>query len=241
MRANTLVMGWRTVGVLGFTACVVIGAPVAAALQGGFGMIDPPAPPPLPSPPVFDRFVLENPWPLAVLLALGAVGAFITLRHRPPARRAFLISGGLLAAGAGVVLAGALVETPRERLRSATLALVSAAARADAEGTGELLAPDAVLYPPGGGSALDRDRVMARVREDLGGRWRLREWAVLETQSAASGDSGRTQVKVRVTPESVGFPNISWWRIGWRRDGAGWRVISIEPVSVTAEVERELR
>jgi len=217
-------------------------ARVAAAFQGGFGMIEPPAPTPLPAPSLVDRYLLENPWPLSTILALGAIAAFVTMRHRVPVRRVAAAATALLFAAAGVLLLAASVETPRESLRGATRALVNAAASADAARVAGLLAPDATLFPSGGGSPLGRDAILARVRDDLGGRWKLREWAVLETQAAATGDSGRTQVKVRVTPEAFGFPNISWWRLAWSRDATGaWRAISIEPVSVTPEVGRELR
>jgi len=214
----------------------------AGAWQGGFGAIDPPAPPPLPGAPLWEQLLLENPWPAAIVLGAGAVAAWVAMRHRADTRQTMLVVGALILGAAGVCIAASWVVTTREAVREQTFALVGSAARAEAIKVGDLLAPDAALFPPGGGSSLDRDAIVARVRDNLGGRWKLREWAILECEASVSGNTGRTQVKVRATPEAVGFPNISWWRLGWRRDESGvWRAISIEPVSVTGEVERELR
>ena len=228
------------------TALAILGSLAATAAaparQGGLSMIEPPAPPPLPPAPIWERLLLENPWPLAIILAAGAIVAFVSMRHRAPPRHTAAAVAGLALAAVGVLVLASLVETAREQMRHQTFELISAAARASVTDTGTLLAPDATLFPPGGGAALDRDDILTRVERDLGGAWRLREWAVLECEASVSGDTGRTQVKVRATPEAAGFPNISWWRLGWRRDPPGpWRVISIEPVSVTREVENQLR
>lgn len=221
--------------------CVTSAAPAALGRQGGFGALEPPAPAPLPGAPALEHLLLENPWPLAVVGLAGGVAAWVVLRQRGRERGAWTAGGALWVASSAVVTLAWLVETSRERVSAATMALVGRAARAEAEGVGELLAPDAVLFPPGGGGSIGRDAIIARVRDDLGGRWKLREWAVLETQASASGDTARSQVKVRATAEAGGFPTFSWWRIGWRREGGAWRVIAIEPASVSAEVERELR
>ena len=62
----------------------------------------------------------------------------------------------------------------------------------------------------------------------------MREWSVRETRAAVDGDGiGRTYARVRVTPESTGFPHTSWWRLDWRRDpGAPWRCTGIEPIDL---------
>jgi hypothetical protein len=61
------------------------------------------------------------------------------------------------------------------------------------------------------------------VQQTLGGVYKISEWAVLETQSMTDAPgAGVTQSRIRVTLEA-GFPNISWWKIDWRKgpDGAG--------------------
>ena len=58
------------------TALAILGSLAATAAaparQGGLSMIEPPAPPPLPPAPIWERLLLENPWPLAIVLALNS-------------------------------------------------------------------------------------------------------------------------------------------------------------------------
>ncbi|MFN0132083.1 MAG: hypothetical protein ACKVW3_06075 [Phycisphaerales bacterium] len=192
---------------------------------------------PLPSAPAFERFVLIQPWPLVGVLALAGLAVAFAVRSRWRVALA-----GLLGALAGMVLAaGMMVTTDREKIAAATRALVDATARADIGALAPMLAADvrfvselALPGVPGVGIGLDRDQLLKQVADKLGREWTLKEHSVLEVQSTLDGPSaGRTQVRVRVVPEATGFPNASWWRIDWRREGDGtWRVIGIRPLHV---------
>lgn len=216
-----------------------VGAIEAFGQQSGFGMIDPPEPPALAGSALWKVLLLENPWPLVIVFAGMAAVLWAAFRGR---RARAWWAGGPVVGAVAVYVLSALVETPGERLRARTVELVAAATRADGAALEGLLAPDAVLYVPGGGASLDRGEILSRVRDDLGGRFRVSAWAVLGTQWEAAGEEGRTQVKVRVVPEATGFPNISWWRVDWAMDPPGvWRVTRIEPVSLTPDVRQQLR
>lgn len=227
-------------------ACSAAGGwvwPQGVLAQSGFGLIDPSPPKPLPNPPLIEHYLLENPWPLVVVLAVGAMIAFTRLRAAGKPRHGALWGLILLIAGAGVWTLASWVQTGREAIARSTSALIGAAARADIPSLDALLSENLSLFRPGGGAGLGKTDTLDRVQRDLGGPYRVREWAVLETQAMTdSASSGVTQVRVRVTLEAAGIPNISWWKIDWRRgeDGA-WRAVTIEPVSVTVDVRERMR
>lgn len=217
--------------------------PGALLAQSGFGLIDPPAPRALPSPPPIEHYLLENPWPLVVVLAVAGVTAFLRLRAAGKPRPGTLWGLTLFLAAGGVWTLASWVQTGREAITRSTAALIGAAARADIPSLDALLSDQLSLFRPGGGPGLGKTETIGRVQRDLGGPYRVREWAVLETQAMTdSASSGVAQVRVRVTLEAAGIPNISWWRIDWRKgaDGA-WRAVTIEPVSVTVEVRERMR
>lgn len=195
---------------------------------------------PLPSPPLVDRLFLESPLPVVAALVLGAVTAFAVLNRRGMPGRGVAIAGVLaLAAGAVMVLA-MLVQTPREQLTAATRDLVDAVATVDTPALERLLADDfrfhnrlsiAALAVPAAG--LDKPSLIALVEQEMDGPFAVKEHGVLQTQAVMDGPAvGRTQVRVRVVPESLGYPNASWWRIDWRRGPQGWRVIGVEPLAI---------
>lgn len=199
-----------------------------------------PTPPALPGGPLWERLLLESPWPLAAALAAGAVIALFVLNGRGQTRAGLLAAGALAALGAGVVVLARTVQTDGEAIRARTEALVGMVARVDEAGMDKLLASDARLLssfeqgdirtPPVG---LDKAGIIARVRETLGRQFPIREHAVLETQGQIVSEGlGRTQVRVRVVVEGWNFPHTSWWRLDWRRDGGGWRAVTITPVAI---------
>lgn len=189
--------------------------------------------PPLPDPPAFDRYVLESPWLLAGGLAAVALVVLYAMRSQGKTRTGLVAAGvGLLLAGA-IVAAGALIETPREIMTRQTRDLVRATATVDVPALEGLLAPDARLYWLERRSSVDRAQLLERVRSDLGRSYTVRDWAILKLDAALDGPAvGRTQAQVRVDPAEGGV-HFSWWRIDWRREPDGsWRVIGIEPLFV---------
>lgn len=211
--------------------------------QSGFGLIDPPAPPPLPRPPFFEHYLFENPWPLVVLLAVAGAVCFLRLRGTGKNTGALVAAGCLLVCALGAWLLAGSVETGREAIARKTEELVAGAARADVSALDALLSEDLSLFRPGGGESLGKAETLERVRRDLGGFYKIGNWAVLDVQSMTdSPRTGVTQARVRVTLEAAGFPNISWWKIDWRKGPDGeWRAVTIDPKSVTPEVRGQFR
>jgi hypothetical protein len=213
---------------------------------------NPPAPPPLPAAPLWERLILENPWPTAGVLAILAI-ATIGIMSRTgadgdrriaglPLRTIIALALALLG---GVILAvGTAITTDREDLRAGTTRLVEVTARSDTATLERMLSEDVRLRLPAGmpgagqsGTSVPRETILQMVEQYLGpsGRYTVREFRVTDAQAALDGPRvARAQVRVRVIPEATAFPHTSWWRVDWRKDGEGeaaaWRVIGIEPL-----------
>lgn len=202
-------------------------------------------PPPLPPGPLWERLILENPWPTAGALAVLAV-AVLALMSRVDGGRAVgripvrtILAAGLVVAGGAIMAVGMSVTTDREQLRAGTASLVDATAAQDMERLEVLLAPGAQLHVPlrvpiGAGPTVPREQIFALVEDVLGRRYPLKEHRVMEVQATLDGQRvGRTQVRVRVVPEATQFPHTSWWRVDWvRGDDGRWRVLGIEPLDI---------
>ncbi|MEM8758430.1 MAG: nuclear transport factor 2 family protein [Planctomycetota bacterium] len=190
--------------------------------------------PPLPPVPPVDRWVFEQPQPLAI--AIAAVGLLVGIAMlRGGSRKAgslALLVG--LAAGAGVFLAGTLIETPRETISRLAATLATAAADGDRPAVAALLEPDARVAPGqsrlAGLFALEgRERIADEVTRLA--RFGLGRIQVLETRAALDGTRvGRCQIRVRALNNEGGWINHSWWLIDWvERDGT-WRASKITPL-----------
>jgi uncharacterized protein YjeT (DUF2065 family) len=216
---------------------VMLSPSMSLTLAQGFAALDAQAPPRLPSPPFFERYLLEFPWPAAVLVLALAVIVGATL-SRSGKRRAGM---GVIAAGvalaAGVVALAYSVETDRERVSLVTRQLITAVAEADATTVENLLTDDAVLIaPPLSADRIRKPAIVTRVGRDFvpGHVYHLREHGVTALQATMDGPTrARVQVKVRVVPEITGAPVPSWWRIDLVRAADGqWRISGIGMLSI---------
>lgn len=215
---------------------------VPAMLAQAFEVIDAPTPTPLASGPLWSRFLLENPYPAVILLLIGAFAAWRLLNNALKGREANIAAAACVALALAIFALARFVQTDRERLRDLTRELVRSTATADVTSLEQLLSPQLSLFRPGGGLSMGKEETLERVQNELGKRYRVREWAVLETQASTdSPTSGITQTRVRVTLEMSPFPTISWWKIDWRKDANGvWRADRIDPVSVPQAVRSAL-
>jgi hypothetical protein len=221
---------------------------------------NPPAPPPLPPAPLWERLILENPWPTAGVLAILAVATLVVMSrtNADGNRRALglplrtIVALAMALAGSIVMVLGMTITTDREALRAGTARLVELTAGAQTDALDPMLAPDVRLRLPAGmpgaglsGASIPKDTLLMMVEQYFGqsGRYPLREHRVQEVQAAIDGPRiARTQVRVRVTPEATALPYTSWWRIDWRREGEAasgpWRVIAIEPLVLPGATTR---
>ena len=196
----------------------------------------------LPSPPLVTRLILEDPLLLTAALIVAAIAAFFIYNARQKTKAAMAWCATGLALAAGVQILAFAITTDREKIIAATTPLVSATAAGDAarldpmlDSTVRLtndfnLAADELPH----GQGWDKAQILAQVRSYLGEKWRIKEAAILEVQGIIDGEGrGRTQVRVRATPDVTEFPIISWWRLDWKKSAKGaWLVTGIQPIDV---------
>ena len=220
-------------------------------LLAQYSPLNPPAPAPLPAPPLLEHLILEQPLPLAGPFVLGGLVLIWMARHSTPVRRWRAVAGGLLLAGAPVIfLLAHWVETDRERMGTATALLVEATAKANTARMDEFLAPDCCLFSrfgfPGyrnGGGGMDKATILDQVPRTIQAN-PISGSRILQLQAQSRGPGvGTTQllVKVVVEAERSGYklPVQSWWKVDWRRDGnSAWRATAIEAMSDPAGVGR---
>lgn len=201
--------------------------------QGAFGGLAIPAPQPLPSGPLWETYILEQPWPLAI--ALVVIAAVVLFKGRGKAR-AIVPAVAILAAMAAVA-AGLLVTTARESIRKSTRAMVAAVVSGDSTTLDAELDESAKLFSFQHNDGLDKwallDEVGRRFRP--GAEYAVKDWSIEALEASRDGERvGRSQVKVRAVSAAAGVPVFSWWLLDYRMDASGrWRVIRMEPQSIS--------
>jgi ketosteroid isomerase-like protein len=192
--------------------------------------------PSMPEPPavnLFTRYVLENPWPLGlVLLALAAVMAWTGMRDGFLRRTQTAV--GLALLGLIVILAGLLVTTAGERAKAVTRSLVEAAVAGDTIGAVSHFADDAVLTvgsPRNPGFELDfiRDQLI-RLRE----RYQIDSNSITMLKGfTESSDLGTVHLACYTTVNGFPYATPSRWVVQVRRQPDGeWKVERLTCVSI---------
>jgi hypothetical protein len=199
--------------------------------------------PALPKPPAFERFVFEQPLLPAVALAVLGVVVLVALRNAGKGKAGLGVCAGLVVGAAGLLAAGAMVETDRERLLAAQDAVVAAVADADTGALETLLADDVRLRAPRLRlirSGLGKPGILTTVRTTTGGAYPVRDFGIIERQGVLDGpNAARTQIHLRVESEAAGG-TFAWFRLAWRRDAGGaWRVLEIEPLFLSGVMPYE--
>lgn len=205
-------------------------------------MLDQVSPPDWPEPSLFQSYVLESPWALAVALLALAVGLFVAGGRRDQARLQWSSLVPLLAA-VGVLAVSYAVETDRERIAGQTRALAEAVADPfDAEAMRSRLTEDVYLLGLGG-----RD-VLMRVAERASERVRIRRYSVMDLRVHVQGArSGRSYIAVWADTEGGQRYPGGWfrtqWLLNWRKEADGeWRLSGVDRVFANGQnVEGELR
>ncbi len=194
----------------------------------------------LPSSSGFQRWVLEQPEPLALALVAAGVAGFVALNRRSARGMGALLLGLGVTLAAGLWLVGFLIQTDRERLAEVTARLIRAVPASDAKGVDALLAPEVVVASSG--------QVVTRRfgrREILGAvagfAWfKIDEWYQRPDGAALDGpNSARTRAVVRVRSSYYDSTLIPMtWEFTWRRvapptrDDAGWRLARMEMLTM---------
>lgn len=207
---------------------------VTTFAQAGAG---PYSPPPLPAPPVWERWLFENPWPLVIGLCAAAVVIFFISNARAGAARGVQLAMVLIALAAGSVLSSFLVTTERERLITQTERLIAATATADTPELAPMLASDVSLTVLDRPFSADKDGILGLVTRYMGGQIRVKEHSTSGASAHVTrSGNGQSLIRVRVVADAAGFsdtPNRSWWRITWRKNAEGeWTAVHIEGLQI---------
>ncbi|MAE62568.1 MAG: hypothetical protein CMJ49_14570 [Planctomycetaceae bacterium] len=188
-----------------------------------------------PDPPFIPHLLLENPWPLAIILiALGIALGLSALRNERPR---LLIAGGAIALfGIVILVTATLIDTPREIMHRRTKQLVAAALpNAAIPEIKALLTDDMRLTSTDGTVNLTRDQVLTNI-QDATQDYNVVSHNVtkIKTESTAP-DRGRSYASIFVQVEftSGTFPARVGIVMEWEKQPDGvWRVDQIPWVKV---------
>lgn len=191
------------------------------------------SPQPLPTAPLWETYLFEQPWPLVAILLVVALA--VLLKGRGRFRAAIPVAA--LSLAAGVFIASAMVTTAREKIRTSTKNLVEAVINCNTNVLDAELDPDAKLLSFQHGAGVGKEEIIAEVHRDFakGGQFAIKDFGILELDASQDGQRvGRSLVKVRATSAALGVPVFSWWLLDYRLDSSGtWRVIRVEPQSIS--------
>jgi hypothetical protein len=183
-----------------------------------------------PDPPLLNRLLLENPWPLAIAFAAVAVVMFLVAGRRDDHRLRNLaaVPAGL---AVGVIALGGMVTTEREQLEARTRALAEAVAEPfDLDAVRELTTEDARLLK------WNREQMIAIARH-AADRVTIDGYTVTNLMAHPESDRyGRTYIAAFGRAESSrrgGGRFKTSWMLRWRRgDDGAWRLSEVEDVEV---------
>lgn len=165
----------------------------------------------LPGSPVFDRLVLESPWLGSAVVVVVGIVVMAMFRRVGRGSAALAVLGVTVFAGAGVLIAGMTVETRRERIRSATMAVVSAVTSGDEAGVRRWVADELEV--------VDGERTRSMSVESIVASSRALSTTV-ESYSLrlrgieARGDRHAIQ-RIGVSASAGTGPLPSTWDLGW--------------------------
>lgn len=184
--------------------------------------------PQLPSPPLLERILLDNPWPLVIVLGVAAIVIFVMLNGRGKLRAGLVAAGTLLLAAGGAYLTSVLVTTPREQIKQATRELIDATADVQLGRLEHLLDDDLVIRVFGVPRDAGKTGTLSAVDRRLGGQYVVREHSIQQMHATIDGPRvGRTHVRVHVGSDMGALS--SWWRVDWERGPDDiWRARRIE-------------
>ena len=182
---------------------------------------------------LFTRYVLENPFPLGLLLLV--LGAGLARSGLRTGLRPRLVAAAVAAVvGAAVMLAGTTVVTAGEHARRVVLEAVDAAVRADVAGVVALLADDAVLsLASPNNPGFPREAIERRLA-GLAGKYRIASNRVTNLDAATvSRQRGEVNLVCRTELE-LGFgPMPTSWivQVDRQTDGS-WKIARVTWVTL---------
>jgi hypothetical protein len=188
--------------------------------------------PPPPQTSVFTRYVLENPWPGALLLlAAGAILAWMGFRDGLAVRiRAGAVLGGLALL---MLTLGRIVVTAGEHGREVTRAFVTAVLANDMLAIDSLLSPACTLAVGNPNNpGFDREYIMNRVGEVK--RYSVENNSITMLDGYTErADAATVHLGCSTTVQEFPYPTPSSWVLRIERQSDGqWRIIRISCISI---------
>ena len=179
------------------------------------------------------RYVLENPWPLGVLLLAIAAGLGWTGLQAVDRRR--LLGAGIVAvAGAAVMVVGRAIVTPGEHARALVMQVVDAAVAADITTVAAAFADDSSLsLGSPNNPGFPKDDIGRRLA-GLAGRYRIKSNRVTKLDATTVTRNRGVVDLVCVTEPTLGFgPVPTSWIIQVDRQPDGtWKFSQVTWVTV---------
>jgi len=176
------------------------------------------------SPRMLTRWLFENPWPLAIALAL--LGAVLVLRGLGDGRRPLLVGGGAAVALAlAALLVGSVVTTPGEHAAAIVRRLVAHAEQAETDAALGLFADDAVMNY---GRRENPGTAIADIRRALSaleGRHRIESNRVRRLVAVTlDEETGEVELSCSTTTGSSSGAVPTDWIVRVRRIDGEWRI-----------------
>ena len=192
----------------------------------------------MPEPPsssLITHYLLENPWPVGlVLLGIGVVTAYTALREgSSPRLRLAAVAAGL---GAITLTLGGMITTSGEHAQRVVESLVNAVVTEDIVGGMALISDDAVMnsgsiQAPG----FNRQAIEGAFNR-LAQRYSIESNLIMSMRGYAVGDA-RAEVHITCRTIVDGFPAVSRWVLDVRRTGDDrqWKVTRLTCISINGD------
>lgn len=188
----------------------------------------------MPEPPdsnIFTQYVLENPWPLGLVL-LAAGGFLLWSGSRDGLLNKMKVGGILGAMGAAVLIIGYVVVTSGEHAKRVTRQLVNAAVDHDSAGALALFSPDAVFAftsPKNPGFGFD---FINTQMNRLGDRYSIDSNTITMLRGySESSDAGVAHLACITHVQ--GFPTVSRWVVRVKKQPSGaWEIVHLTCVAI---------
>ena len=186
--------------------------------------------PKAPQSSVLTTYVLENPWPLSLILLLfAAVIGWIGFREGMP--RKITTAGILAALGAILLIIGSMVQTSGERAKSLVRQFVDAVVQGDIVAASGMISSQAILSAGSPSNpGLDADAITEGL-SNFASRYTIESNDI--TMLRGFTEDSETATVHLGCYTVVDYPAVSKWVLRIRReDNGSWKIARITCISI---------
>jgi len=191
--------------------------------------------PEAPETGLFTRYILENPWPMTLLLVLGAIVIGIPALREGLVRRA-QVAGALLLVAAFIFAIEYVVTTPAEHAERLTKRFVAAVVASDLTEAEHQLAEDVTFNA---GSPQNPGYPLSTLLDRLGDV--MRNWPIKNNYISdldgytESSDRGVVHLTCWTEGESYGPTPSQWVLRAERQDDGTWKITGLTCISINRQ------